>query len=264
MRRRAPRDGRADEPTPSIEVRDLSIDRRRAAAAGRRVVRLPAGATLAIVGRTGAGKTTLVDAVLRMQEVPPGAVRVGGRDVTHIPLAELRGLIGYAPQDAFLFSATVADNIALRHPRRRGRGRARRAGAARRRGGRPGARRGGAARRLRHAGRRARHHAVGRPAPAGGAGARAGRRPADPDPRRLAVVGRRRDRARHPDAAAADPGGPDVDPDLAPRGGGQGRRPDPGAGRRPRRRIRHARGAAGVGRRLRVALPRAARARRAA
>jgi len=74
---------------------------------------LPAGATLAIVGRTGAGKTTLVDAVLRMQEVAPGAVRIGGRDVTHIPLAELRGLIGYAPQDAFLFSATVADNIAF-------------------------------------------------------------------------------------------------------------------------------------------------------
>jgi ATP-binding cassette subfamily B protein len=74
---------------------------------------LPAGATLAIVGRTGSGKTTLVDAVLRMQEVAPGAVRVGGRDVTHLPLASLRGMIGYAPQDAFLFSATVADNIAF-------------------------------------------------------------------------------------------------------------------------------------------------------
>jgi ATP-binding cassette subfamily B protein len=72
---------------------------------------LPAGATLAIVGRTGSGKTTLVDAVLRMQEVAPGAVRVGGRDVTQIPLGQLRGLIGYAPQDAFLFSATVAENI---------------------------------------------------------------------------------------------------------------------------------------------------------
>jgi ATP-binding cassette, subfamily B, multidrug efflux pump len=99
--------------TPSIEVRDLSI-----VADGRPLLDgvsfvLPAGATLAIVGRTGAGKTTLVDAVLRMQEVGPGAVRIGGRDVTHIPLAELRGLIGYAPQDAFLFSATVADNIAF-------------------------------------------------------------------------------------------------------------------------------------------------------
>ena len=99
--------------TPSIEVRDLRI-----AADGRNLLdgvsfELPAGATLAIVGRTGSGKTTLVDAVLRMQEVAPGVVRIGGRDVTHIPLAELRGLIGYAPQDAFLFSATVADNIAF-------------------------------------------------------------------------------------------------------------------------------------------------------
>jgi ATP-binding cassette, subfamily B, multidrug efflux pump len=98
---------------PSIEVRDLSI-----VADGRALLdgvsfTLPAGATLAIVGRTGSGKTTLVDAVLRMQEVAPGAVRVGGRDVTQIPLAQLRGLIGYAPQDAFLFSATVADNIAF-------------------------------------------------------------------------------------------------------------------------------------------------------
>jgi ATP-binding cassette, subfamily B, multidrug efflux pump len=99
--------------TPSIEVRDLAI-----VADGRPLLHgvsftLPAGATLAIVGRTGSGKTTLVDAVLRMQEVAPGAVRIGGRDVTHIPLAALRGMIGYAPQDAFLFSATVADNIAF-------------------------------------------------------------------------------------------------------------------------------------------------------
>ena len=119
-RRRDRRRGRSAWPaqpragdTPSIEVRDLSI-----AADGRRLLdgmsfKLPAGATLAIVGRTGSGKTTLVDAVLRMQEVAPGAVRSGGRDITNIPLAELRGLIGYAPQDAFLFSATVADNIAF-------------------------------------------------------------------------------------------------------------------------------------------------------
>ena len=74
---------------------------------------LPAGATLAVVGRTGAGKTMLVDSVLRMLDVPPAAVTVAGRDVTRIPLAELRCLIGYAPQDAFLFSATVAENIAF-------------------------------------------------------------------------------------------------------------------------------------------------------
>ena len=97
--------------SPSIDVRDLSV-----VVDGRRLLdaisfSLPAGATLAVVGPTGAGKTTLVDAIVRMQEIAAGAIVVGGRDVTEIPLATLRGQIGYAPQDAFLFSATVAENI---------------------------------------------------------------------------------------------------------------------------------------------------------
>ncbi len=97
--------------SPSIEARNLSVE-----VDGRRLLdgvsfSLPAGATLAIVGPTGAGKTTLVDALVRMHEVAPGAVKIGGHDLTQIPLATLRGQIGYAPQDAFLFSATVAENI---------------------------------------------------------------------------------------------------------------------------------------------------------
>jgi ATP-binding cassette subfamily B protein len=96
---------------PSVDVHGLTV-----AVDGRRIlddvfVSLPAGQTLAIVGRTGAGKTTLVDALVRMQEVPPETIQVGGRDVTRMPLHALRGLVGYAPQDAFLFSATVAENI---------------------------------------------------------------------------------------------------------------------------------------------------------
>jgi ATP-binding cassette subfamily B protein len=96
---------------PSIEVRELTI-----AVDGRKLLdgvsfALPAGATLAVVGRTGAGKTTLVDALMRLQDVAPGTVHVANRDVTGMPLAELRGLCGYAPQDAFLFSATVAENV---------------------------------------------------------------------------------------------------------------------------------------------------------
>jgi len=96
---------------PSIEVRDLTLE-----IDGRRLLdgvsfTLAAGGTLAIVGPTGAGKTTLVDALVRMQEVPPGTIFVGGRDLTQIPLRALRAQIGYAPQDAFLFSATVAENI---------------------------------------------------------------------------------------------------------------------------------------------------------
>jgi ATP-binding cassette subfamily B protein len=101
---------------PSIEVRDLTVE-----LDGRRLLdgvsfALPAGATLAIVGPTGAGKTTLVDALCRMQEVAPGAIRVGGHDLTQIPLEVLRGSVGYAPQDAFLFSATVAENIGFGAP----------------------------------------------------------------------------------------------------------------------------------------------------
>jgi ATP-binding cassette subfamily B protein len=107
-------DGAGAEPlAPSLEVRGLTV-----ALDDRRLLddvsfSVPAGTTLAIVGPTGAGKTTLVDALARLQDVAPGAVAVGGRDVTTLPLARLRGLFGYAPQDAFLFSATVAENIAF-------------------------------------------------------------------------------------------------------------------------------------------------------
>jgi ATP-binding cassette subfamily B multidrug efflux pump len=72
---------------------------------------LPEGKTIALVGPTGAGKTTLAEAVARVLEVPPGSVFLDGVDVTTVPLAAVRGEIGYAPQDAFLFSATIAQNV---------------------------------------------------------------------------------------------------------------------------------------------------------
>jgi ATP-binding cassette subfamily B protein len=101
----------AEALTPTIDVRGLGI-----AIGERRLLddvsfSVPAGATLAIVGPTGAGKTTLVDALVRLQDVAPGTVAIGGHDVTALPLGRLRSLVGYAPQDAFLFSATVAENI---------------------------------------------------------------------------------------------------------------------------------------------------------
>jgi ATP-binding cassette subfamily B protein len=101
---------------PALEVSDLGL-----AVGDKKLLdgvscSVPAGSTLAIVGRTGAGKTTLVDALVRLQDVPPGAIRVGGHDVTALPLATLRALVGYAPQDAFLFSATVAENIGFGVP----------------------------------------------------------------------------------------------------------------------------------------------------
>ena len=71
------------------------------------------GTITAIVGRTGAGKSTLVEALCRLIPVPAGAIAIDGRDITTLPLASLRAQIGYAPQEAFLFSTTIADNIAM-------------------------------------------------------------------------------------------------------------------------------------------------------
>jgi len=69
--------------------------------------------TLAIVGRTGAGKSTLVEMIPRLLEATSGTVEVDGHDVRSIPLETLRAHIGYVPQDVFLFSDTVANNIAF-------------------------------------------------------------------------------------------------------------------------------------------------------
>ena len=74
---------------------------------------VPAGATLAIIGRTGSGKTTLVEMIARLIDPDQGTVRVDGHDVRTLPLAVLRSAIGHVPQEVFLFSETVAGNIAF-------------------------------------------------------------------------------------------------------------------------------------------------------
>ena len=74
---------------------------------------VPAGSALAIVGRTGAGKSTLVEMISRLLDPDQGAVRIDGRDVRDLPLQTLRASIGYVPQDVFLFSDTIAGNIAF-------------------------------------------------------------------------------------------------------------------------------------------------------
>jgi ATP-binding cassette subfamily B protein len=72
-----------------------------------------AGETVAIVGHTGSGKTTLVNLVARLYDPTEGRVLLDGRDLREIPLAALRARIGFVPQETFLFSRTVAENIAL-------------------------------------------------------------------------------------------------------------------------------------------------------
>jgi ATP-binding cassette subfamily B multidrug efflux pump len=103
----------ASEQRGGIEVRDLKV-----AMGGRTILdgvtfTVPAGTTTAIVGRTGSGKSTLVEAICRLIDIPPGTVFLDGRDVTSLTLADLRQAIGYAPQEAFLFSTTIADNVAF-------------------------------------------------------------------------------------------------------------------------------------------------------
>jgi ATP-binding cassette subfamily B multidrug efflux pump len=75
-------------------------------------LRIPAGSSLAIVGPTGSGKTTLVNLIPRIYDAEPGAVLIDGRSVRQFPLDFLRRQIGFVPQETFLFSDTIRDNIA--------------------------------------------------------------------------------------------------------------------------------------------------------
>jgi ATP-binding cassette subfamily B multidrug efflux pump len=72
---------------------------------------IPAGTTLAVVGYTGSGKTTLVNLLPRLMDVTAGELLIDDVDIRTIPLSVLRSQIGYVPQETFLFSETIADNI---------------------------------------------------------------------------------------------------------------------------------------------------------
>ncbi len=74
---------------------------------------LPAGRSLAIVGRTGSGKSTLAQLLVRLLPTPQGTVFLDSRDLCELPRPTLRERIGYAQQDPFLFSTSVADNVAI-------------------------------------------------------------------------------------------------------------------------------------------------------
>ena len=74
-------------------------------------IRIEPGQTVAFVGATGSGKSTLISLLPRLHEPPPGTVFMDGVDVREIPLERLRGAIGFVPQEPFLFSDTIAENI---------------------------------------------------------------------------------------------------------------------------------------------------------
>jgi ATP-binding cassette subfamily B protein len=77
---------------------------------------IPAGSSMAIVGPTGSGKTTLVNLISRMYEAPAGSLLIDGRPVRDYPLAVLRHNIGMVPQETFLFSETIRENLAFGAP----------------------------------------------------------------------------------------------------------------------------------------------------
>ncbi len=74
---------------------------------------VPSGSTLGILGHTGSGKTTLISLLLRLYNVERNKIFIGGVDINDISLKSLRDMFGVVPQDNFLFSTTIADNIAL-------------------------------------------------------------------------------------------------------------------------------------------------------
>lgn len=74
-------------------------------------LKIPEGSTLAIIGHTGSGKTTLINLIPRLFDVTEGEILIDGRNIKEIPLEVLRGKIGFAPQETFLFSDTLKNNI---------------------------------------------------------------------------------------------------------------------------------------------------------
>ena len=75
-------------------------------------LKVPEGATLGVAGPTGSGKSTLVSLIAKLYPVAPGQLFIGGQDIVHIPGNLLRRQIGFVPQDPFLFSESLKENIA--------------------------------------------------------------------------------------------------------------------------------------------------------
>jgi ABC-type multidrug transport system fused ATPase/permease subunit len=92
-------------PTGPTILHDITLD-------------IPAGSSLAIVGPTGSGKSTLVSLIPRLYDAPAGEITLDNRPLRDYPLATLRQAIGFVPQETFLFSTTIADNIAFGTPNR--------------------------------------------------------------------------------------------------------------------------------------------------
>ncbi len=97
----------------NIEIMDLSFsyEENREPVLANISLKIPKGSTAAIIGRTGSGKSALVNMLPRMYDPPPGTVFIDGKDIRNIPLKILRENIGFVPQETFLFSDSIKENI---------------------------------------------------------------------------------------------------------------------------------------------------------
>jgi ATP-binding cassette, subfamily B, multidrug efflux pump len=102
--------------TGEIEFRNLSFSYGETHVLRNISLRVPAGSSLAIVGPTGSGKSTLVSLISRLHEAPAGTLLIDGRPIREFPLAVLRRNIGMVPQETFLFSDTIRGNLAFGAP----------------------------------------------------------------------------------------------------------------------------------------------------
>jgi ATP-binding cassette, subfamily B, multidrug efflux pump len=116
-------DHTADSSIPSnaslrgeIEFRNLNFGYENSEVLHDISLHIPAGSTIAIVGPTGSGKTTLVNLIARLFEAPDGSLLIDGREIRDYPLAMLRRNIGMVPQETFLFSETIRGNITFGVP----------------------------------------------------------------------------------------------------------------------------------------------------
>ncbi len=113
-----PVSGDADAAAGELEIRGLTF-----AYPGQTALQLqdvsftiPQGSRVALVGGVGSGKSTLMNLLARHYPAPPGTIFIGGQDINELPTSAVRRALGYVPQEAFLFSRSLRDNITLGHP----------------------------------------------------------------------------------------------------------------------------------------------------